>query len=219
MMCCETGEVVPASCGALSCQVCGHREALRRCQVMSWPVRHADRARLVTLTRLPVLDDGTCDWQRARSQVRDLCRRLRQDYAVEWAWALERNPRETGYHAHLIQHGDYIPQRVLETRWGGRRVDIRQVKATAGQYVLKEARTVAGYPVKGTHSDLAGHLAINGRRVYHASRWYHRGLTQREVLAEIRRERKDLRTWVLMLPPSEGTGSTPMLSASGAATR
>jgi hypothetical protein len=167
---------------------------------MTWGLRRAERRRLVTLTQLPD------DFARARGQVRDFAYRVRQDgYAWEWCWAIERNPKGTGFHAHGVQHGDYVPQKRLQETWGGRIVDIRALaRPGAGVYAVKEALRVAGYVTKGTGSSLTEHLGRNGGRGAHWSRGFLHGRTRSEALAELRRELADGErlTWVLV-PPGE----------------
>lgn len=170
---------------------------------MTWAARRAGRSRLVTLTQLPT-SDGALDWQRARAQVRNWVRVVRRDHpGFEMAWAVERNPRETGYHAHGVQHGPYVPQAVLQERWGDRIVDIRALRRpAAGVYAVKQAVRVAGYTLKGGTENFAGlteHLAINGHRAAHFTRGFLHGLTSREALAAISAEQNDgeVRTWHL----------------------
>ena len=83
-------------------------------------------------------------------------------------------------------------------RWGGRRVDIRAITPARGEYVLKEAAKVTGYVAKGAASQVVGHLAINGGRVYHSTRSYHLGLTKQQVREQMACERGDS-PWVLTL--------------------
>lgn len=175
---------------------------------MTWASRHADRTRLVTLTLLPTTDDGDLDWQRARWQVRNLVRSVRSDYpGWEMAWAVERNPKGTGFHAHGVQHGPYVPQGYLQERWGGRRVDIRAIRRPeAGVYAMKAAVRVCGYTVKkGTENfdGLTEHLRINGHRAAHFTRGFLHGKTSREALAALRDEMSDGEdlTWHLELAP------------------
>ncbi len=169
---------------------------------MTWGARQAPRRRLVTLTGLPA------DFQLARGQVRGFARRLRVDgYAWEWAWAIEANPRGTGWHAHGVQHGDYVNQAHLQDRWGGRIVDVRALKQPgAGVYAVKEALRVAGYVTKGAAGEmLPEHLARNGGRAVHWSRGYLHGRTKREALAELRAELADgeVLTWALVPPGTD----------------
>ena len=170
---------------------------------MTWAARRVDRRRLVTLTALPT-NDGRLDWQRARGQVRELLYRVRREYpGFEMGWAIEQNPRATGFHAHGVQHGPYVPQAVLQERWGGRIVDIRALRRPAdGVYAVKDAVRVAGYTVKNGTESFAGldeHLRINGHRAAHFTRGFLHGLTSREALAAIALEQGDgePRTWHL----------------------
>ena len=194
----QTGETRPPNCGRIRCPDCGMRCVRRQAALMTWPIHRVARPRLVTLTRLPVTGDGALDWQATRWQVRDLARRLHDDFRCEWAWAVEANPRGTGYHLHAVQWGDFLPQRELQVRWGGRRVDIRAIKPRGGAYVLKEAAKVAGYVAKGAASQVTDHLALNGSRVYHSTRAYHCGLTKQQVRVEMACERGES-PWVLTL--------------------
>src|SRR5688572_21434110 len=174
VVCVERPELrFPAGCDTWACAWCGPRLAARRAPVLAW----AGPERLVTLTQAPT------DWQRLRQRVRRLCMNLRRDgYRVEWAWTVERGSKTGMIHVHALQHGVYIPQKVLQAAWGPR-VDIRRINgasAVAG-YALKEAKRVAGYATKGARSNLAEHLALNGGRGYHMSRGYLRGKSTREV--------------------------------------
>lgn len=140
---------------------------------MAW----AGPERFATLTNAPA------DWQKLRQKVRKLCLRLRNDgYRVEWAWTVERGSKTGMRHIHALQHGDFIPQAELQERWGAI-VHIERVRGTAGaaNYAMKEASRVTHYAVKGTTSDLAAHLALNGGRGYHISRRYLRGQRTRDV--------------------------------------
>jgi hypothetical protein len=158
---------------------------------MTWAMRTADRARLVTLTRAPD------DWQSRRKKARTFVADLRQEgYRWEWAWTTEKNPRGTGLHIHGVQHGQPVPQRLLQEVWGSI-VDIRAVGpknlgAGAGRYTVKEALRVAGYTVKGAkHGGLAEHLDLNGGRAAHWSRGFLHGKTKREALGAIREDLAD----------------------------
>lgn len=179
----------PASCDAYLCTVCGPRKAEQKAALMTHALRHlppGSRGRLVTLTQAPG------DWQARRKKVRVLALRLRErGYVLEWAWATERNPKGTGVHVHLVEHGPHkVPQDLLQDLWG-RIVDIRAIRRpAAGRYAVKEALSVCGYAVKGAtaRGNLDGHLAINGGRAVHMSRGFLHGHTAREALAQLRRE-------------------------------
>lgn len=178
-----SGEVVPGACRTYGCEFCRAR------RMREWPYVLAQGLpeRLVTLTLAPE------DRERRRGQVKELAYRLRKDgYVVQWAWNTERNPKGTGYHVHLLQRGDYIPQRRLEDAWGGRRVDIRRidVREGAAAYVLKDGLDRAGYIVKES-------VLLDGRPV-HLSRGFLGGRTVRQTRAAVRRERfaGERRRWV-----------------------
>lgn len=127
-----------------------------------------------------------------------------EGYRCEWAWTVEHGSKTGMVHVHALQHGDYIPQRALQAMWG-RRVDIRKVAGAQGaaNYAMKEARRVAGYAMKGTHSDLLAHLDRNGGRGCHLSRGYLHGKRTREVEKLLWPTQETL-TWVLV-PCTEST--------------
>jgi hypothetical protein len=190
IVCREAPELrFPSSCDTWSCTWCGPRIASRRAGVLAW----AEPARFVTLTQAPD------EWQRLRAKVRKLSLKVRSEgYRTEWAWTVERGSQTGMIHVHALQHGDFIPQRALQSMWG-KRVDIRAIRSATGaaKYSMKEARRVAGYAVKNSHADLLGHLALNGGRGYHMSRKYLRGKTTREVEAIVRPPDPN-RTWIVI---------------------
>lgn len=215
-----TGDMTPRRCGSYRCDVCGPHKARGKAALMTWTCRQVGWTRLVTLTQLPILTGpqprssdparqahaGDLDWDRTRAQIRDLTRRLRlEGHQVEWAWAVERNPRGTGFHAHGIQHGSYIPQRELSELWGNRRVDIRAItRPDAQTYHLKEAMRVT-YAVKGSRTPTwRDHLIINGDRAVHFSRGFLLGHTTREVETLLAQGKQE-RSWML-LPADPTTG-------------
>lgn len=173
----------PAGCRTWRCPWCGPQKARRKTEVVAW----AEPTRFLTLTQAPD------DWQRLRAKVRKLRLRLARDgYTAHWAWTVERGKQTGMVHVHALQHGDYIPQRYLQDRWG-RRVDIRRVHDTAGaaRYTTKHAAArVVGYTMKGTAAHLQDHLDLNGGRGVHLSRGYLHGRRSDEV-------------WSILHPPSE----------------
>ncbi len=183
----------PASCDAYACPICGPRKAQQAAAVITYAMRNADRTRLCTLTLAPE------DWTTRRQKMRNLKRLLRdKGYRWEIGWATEKNPKGTGLHVHGIQHGDRVPQALLQETWGAivdiRAVGKREQDRTAGAYTVKEALRVAGYAVKGATASpeaLAEHLALNGGRPAHWSRGFLHGKTKREALTEIRRNLAD----------------------------
>lgn len=199
----------PASCDAYRCSVCGTRKALQAAAIAAWGIRHADRGRFVTLTLMPE------DWQTRRQKMRDLRRLLgRRGLNWECAWTTEQGSLNGMTHVHALQHGSYVPQRLLQ-EVVGTRVDIREIK-TGGvaQYVTKEALKVAGYAVKeatAEHSGLERHLELNGGRAIHMTRGFLHGLTKRGALTDLKAElnQGENRTWHLEPAIDPATLLTP----------
>jgi hypothetical protein len=164
-----TGKRFPAGCKVYGCPTCGPRKA--------WAVGQLGAAsrpeRLVTLTQAPR------DWSRCRDAMNNLSHALRRrGYRTLFFWAIEPNPRRTGYHIHALQHGAYVPQALLQKLWGAI-AHVEAVKTETEQqgrvafYVVKGA-AASHYVTKGTVDDLTRHLAMNGQRTAHWSRGYMR---------------------------------------------
>lgn len=184
--------VLPADCDSGRCQTCGVRRARVRAGVITWQQRQHCRSRLITLTNCPE------DWQKRRGQVRDLRRRIMAGgRQCEWIWTTERGSKSGMVHVHAIQHGDFIPQAELQSLWGDRIVDVRQVH-DAAKYISKSAAKVAGYIGKEAGNGINGlsiHLGNNGGRLHHWSRQFFGGLSIREATVASRGERPD-EIWV-----------------------
>ena len=174
-----TGEFWPADCDSGVCSTCGINRARVRARLITQRCKDAEHPRFITLTNAPA------DWQQRRGQVRDLARRLRGDgYRCEWIWVTEAGSRTGMVHVHLIQIGDYLPQRDLERAWGMRRVDIRAAETRHGEYISKTAARVANYQAKSAVADLDAALDLNGGRLHHWSRgWW--GMPIREYRKSI----------------------------------
>lgn len=138
-----------------------------RARLITERCRQVSRPRFITLTEAPA------NWQQRRGQVRDLARRIREaGYANQWIWTTERGKNTGMIHVHAIQHGDYIPQAVLQSMWGDRIVDIRSAVPGHGEYISKSAARVAGYIGKSGVADLDQALDLNGGRLHHWSRQF-----------------------------------------------
>lgn len=191
-----TGQRHAARCRRLACEYCANLEALKKARIIS----HAGG---VPPQRYAVLTQFPLDWQKGRQKMRDFPRLIGRRGFEGWshAWTVEVNPRGTGLHVNVLQKGPYVPQEVLQEVWGSI-VHIKAIRGrTAGSvaaYGLKEARTVAGYSVKDARSNIAQHLAVNGKRLVHVQRGYLEGKTQAQVWAEIKPDREP--GWVLVTP-------------------
>lgn len=162
-----TGEYWPADCDSGRCETCGVERARVRARLITARCREVERPRFLTLTQAPA------DWQQRRNQVRDLARRLRKSgYQTQWIWVTETGSKTGMIHVHAVQHGDYIPQGLLQELWGGRRVDIRAATPRSGEYISKSAARVASYVSKGGREDLESALNLNGGRLHHWSRGF-----------------------------------------------
>lgn len=186
--------MVPADCDTGVCQRCGVVRARKRARAITWRQESVDRTRLITFTQCPD------NWQQLRGQIRDVRARIRSSgRKCEWIWTVERGSKTGAKHVHAIQHGDFIPQAELQTLWGGRIVDVRQVKAS-GEYISKSAARVAGYIGKGATADGAGglsrHIGLNGGRLHHWSREFWGGLSIREAVRASRSQDSD-EDWIV----------------------
>jgi hypothetical protein len=160
-----TGQRFPAACNTYRCARCGPMKAYGYGQLAA-----ASRPeRMLTFTAL------SGEWQQNRERVKTLVHSLRRlGYRVQLFWAVEENPKGTGWHVHAVQHGDYVPWKVLLRLWDAR-VKIERIRVTveASRYVIKGA-AAANYVTKGTTTDLDAHRARNGGRAAHWSRGFMR---------------------------------------------
>jgi hypothetical protein len=71
------GRITTASCDSYRCPDCGARKARTKSAIITEALRHPDcwagrnRPRLLTLTKLPTLESGDLDYDRARGQIKD----------------------------------------------------------------------------------------------------------------------------------------------------
>ncbi len=164
----ETGESRPARCGRLSCGYCAERNAWRR----SAAILLAVPERSITITLLA--DAGDSDpWQTARRRYRRTREWLKREGVDpgEWVVHVEPNPKQTGFHGHIWQHGRPVPKRALQEaahHAGAGWTRIERVRALAGaaSYGLKGM----GYGLKGVAGEsTATYLHVNGGRLTHQS--------------------------------------------------
>jgi hypothetical protein len=129
----------------------------------------------------------------------------------EWVTHIEPNPKGTGFHAHIWQHGSRIPKQLLSEAadragTGWTRIERIRATASASRYGLKGL----GYGLKGTTDSPAEYLRVNGGRLTHQSRGFFRGLPVREAERRAIEDRTggDPQRWVI-----HWTTSTPALAA------
>jgi hypothetical protein len=172
----DTGEVRPARCGRLSCSYCVVRNAWRRAAAIAYS--RPEREIRLSL----VADEGDPDpWPTVRYRInktREYLKRFGLDPG-QWVIHVESNPENTGFHAHVWQHGpskldkDALDQAAFRAGAGLTRV--RKVRSQVGVagYGLKGAGAM-GYGLKGSEDDPLEYLRLNGGRLTHQSRAFFR---------------------------------------------
>lgn len=120
-------------CGSWTCSKCGPAKVYR----LSRLVAAADAERFVTLSKVGP------DLQTVYRRLQTLSQALRRrGYTWEYLAVPERH-QNGSWHLHLIQRGDYIPQKVLseraESAGMGRVVHIRKIQEPkqAARYLVK----------------------------------------------------------------------------------
>jgi hypothetical protein len=170
----DTGEVFPARCKANFCGWCGPLNA----SLIGGAIALARPERAILFT-----DVGN-EWQVVREGMKQIAYRLRRDLGatLNWCWHVEPNPKGTGQHGHVWQHGDFIPQRALSAAAGsvgmGKVVFVNRVKAKPGQsldYGMKLAGVGYGLKLAQAGATMSVYLEANGKRLVHASRGFWRG--------------------------------------------
>ena len=165
-----TGEIVwrptckSARCSRCSRQVSAQTFALAR--RATEPIKHL---RFITLTQAPD------DWQERRQAVKTWVQRLRRaGCEMETLHVFEEGSQTRMLHAHVVQHGDYIPKDLLSDSWP---YGFTQIQG-ARQATSYLAKGVLRYVAKGLDGDAAAieaHMNLNGGRAAHWSRGFFAG--------------------------------------------
>lgn len=173
----HSGDVFPDRCRSSQCRFCLPLNARRRCLAitMAQPVR---------MIRLSLVgDDGDSDPCRTAliriKRTRQALKRMGFEPG-EWCYTLEQNPKETGFHAHCLQTGSYLPQDALQTackRGGGGIPYINAIKREGiwtSRYGLK-GFGADGYGLKTFRpdGDPTHALRINNGRMEHHTRGFY----------------------------------------------
>lgn len=171
--------IVFTGCKAYICDVCGPKKVRKVTRAISWASTVAERSRFVTMTQAPE------DWQKRRQKMRDMARWAKaNDYQWNVAWTTEVGSDTGMIHVHAIHHGSFIPQDVLQDRWGAI-VDIRAIKkdnSKVANYIGKGSGKVANYIAKSGNTHYRDWLNLNGQRPIHWSREFFFGLGVEEVI-------------------------------------
>lgn len=192
----STGQVVAASCGVNSCEVCGWRKAI----ATAVAVEMAGPERFFTLT-------GVHDPAVVRNRLRQFRHRIRKrGYRWEDWSVIEANPRGTGFHVHGYQWGDYVPQpvvsKVARSVGFGVVADIRRWRRLGeGSGVAYAVKVATAYGVKAAAGDgLHRFLEVNGGRFGMWSRDFFRRPYRAALelaLGRVDRKGHDPGPWVL----------------------
>lgn len=171
-----SGQVFPDRCRSSQCAFCLPLNARRRC----FAITYVKPKRMIMISVLANESDGSIHLA-ARKRIGLVKRNLKRMGIApgEWCWTLEQNPEETGYHAHCLQRGRWIPQAELQeacVRAGAGIPYINKIKQEGiwtSRYGLK-GFGANGYGLKGFRSTDDGRqaLRINGGRMEHHSRGF-----------------------------------------------
>lgn len=172
-----SGQVFPDRCRSSQCGFCLPLNARKRTLAMTL----AAPERLITITL--VADQGDSNPCRTAliriKRTRQALKRMGYDPG-EWCYTLERNPKESGFHVHCLQAGNFLPQDVLADacdRGGAGFPDIR--------YIHRKGMWTSRYGLKGFGADGYGlktfratqdptdALRINNGRMEHHTRGFY----------------------------------------------
>ena len=173
----HSGQVFPDRCRSSQCPYCLPLNARRRCLAITL----AGPQRMIRLSLVgDEGDENPCRTALVRiKRTRQALKRMGYP-SGEWCYTLERNPKETGFHAHCLQIGPYIPQDVLQTacqRGGGGIPYINAIKRDGvwtSRYGLK-GFGADGYGLKTFRpsGDPTDALRINNGRLEHHTRGFY----------------------------------------------
>lgn len=173
-----SGEAYPVGCRKLTCLACLPRLARRRTMAIT-AVRPARMIRLSLVANRE--DEHVCSIALTRiNRTRSNLRRKGLDPG-EWTWTIEQNPNGTGYHAHCLQTGSYMPQSTLQSACESAGAGIPFINAITRQGPWSSRYGLKGFGADGyglktfrsTGSALRS-LEINGGRLEHHSRGFFR---------------------------------------------
>ena len=171
-----SGQAYPDRCRSSQCIFCLPLNARRRCLAITL----AAPTRMIRLSLLASESEASpCGTALTRvGLIRRNLKRMGLEPG-EWCFTIEKNPRETGYHAHCLQRGRWIPQAELQESC---------VRAGAGfphiNYIRRAGIWTSRYGLKGFGADGYGlktfrangdqkeSLRINNGRMEHHSRGF-----------------------------------------------
>lgn len=173
----HSGQVFPDRCRSSQCRFCLPLNARRRCLAITL----AAPTRMIRLSLVAERGDSDpCRTALIRiKRIRQALKRMGVNPG-EWCYTLEKNPKGTGYHAHCLQSGVYVPQDLLQTACQRARAGIPYINAIKRQGVWTSRYGLKGfgadgYGLKGfrPNGDPAEAMRINNGRLEHHTRGFY----------------------------------------------
>lgn len=173
----HSGMVFPDRCRSSQCRYCLPLNARRRCLAITL-------ARPTRMIRLSLVgdrhDSDPCRTALVRiKRTRQALRRMGVP-AGEWCYTIERNPKGTGYHAHCLQTGPYIPQDALQTACERGGAGIPYINAIKREGIWSSRYGLKGFGADGyglktfrPNGDPTEALRINNGRLEHHTRAFY----------------------------------------------
>lgn len=179
-----SGQVFPDRCRSSQCAYCLPLNARRRCLAITL----AEPTRMIRLSLI-----GNSDDESPAKTALIRIKRIRQALkrmgvpAGEWCYTIEKNPKGTGYHAHCLQSGPYIPQDRLQTACERARAGIPYINAIKRTGIWTSRYGLKGFGADGyglktfrANGSPAEALRINNGRMEHHTRGFYQ--FEREIL-------------------------------------
>ena len=172
-----TGQVYPDRCRSSQCPYCLPLNARRRALAITM----AEPRRMIRLS----LAANSGDESPAKTALIRI-KRIRQALkrmgvpSGEWCYTMEKNPKGTGYHAHCLQTGPYIPQDQLQIACERARAGIPYINAIKRTGVWTSRYGLKGFGADGyglktfrPNGNPAEALRLNNGRLEHHTRGFY----------------------------------------------
>lgn len=172
-----SGQVFPDRCRASRCAYCLPLNARRRCLAITM----AKPTRMIRLSLLAQsTDNDPCKTALVRvKRTRQALNRM-GIAPGEWCFTIEKNPKGTGYHAHCLQTGAYVPQDKLQEACERAGAGIPYINAIKREGIWTSRYGLKGFGADGyglktfrPNGNPAEALRINHGRLEHHSRGFY----------------------------------------------
>lgn len=173
----HSGSVYADRCRSSRCAYCLPLNARRRCLAITL-------ARPTRMIRMSLVgDEGQSDpCGTALVRIKRTRQALKRMGIApgEWCYTIEQNPKETGFHAHCLQTGPYIPQDALQTACERGGAGIPFINAIKREGIWTSRYGLKGFGADGyglktfrPNGDPANALRINNGRMEHHTRGFY----------------------------------------------